>query len=317
MNHVHVQPPKKTDTVMTRDGDRLFAQFQCWDFTKSTTLAFRAKAMLQLAQLDDGQEAEYRELLANDELRHSLLASLRVRVKKNAASAKADAAEQSESPQKDAVTENSEGSQASNANSLSIVVVEAAGCSMTDIPNDSLDAIHGLLACQPKTSDRLAAVQLDMLKTSPFYNMLTDTEPADKALALLYFTQRANGKQLQHGFRLVAERVEDATNREDEKQYATVTLCTVEKAPDFTAGKNATALAIISKVIAPSKPQHTADLYIEALEIVPDHKKAEAIAMMKQLQRVSALNRGDANTSTEAAWAQRKCRRLLRYPTQS
>jgi hypothetical protein len=118
-------------------------------------------------------------------------------------------------------------------------------------------------------------------------------------LALLYFTQRANGKQLQHGFRLVAERVEDATNREDEKQYATVTLCTVEKAPDFTAGKNATALAIISKVIAPSKPQHTADLYIEALEIVPDHKKAEAIAMM------------------EAAWAQRKCRRLLRYPTQS
>ena len=240
--------------------------------------------MLQLAQLAEGQEAEYREQLANDELRHSLLASLRVRVR------------------------------ASSENSLTIIVVEAAGSSMTDIPNDSVDAIHGLLACQPKTSDHLAAVQLDMLKTSPFYNMLTDTEPADKALALLYFTQSAKGKQLQHGFRLVAERVEDATNREDGKQYATVTLCTVEKAPDFTVGKNATALAIISKVIAPSKPQHTADLYIEAMEVLPISKTTEAVEMLRQLYRVSNM-KGDAASSSETAWQQRKCRRLLRYPT--
>ena len=164
---------------------------------------------------------------------------------------------------------------------------------------------------------------LDKLKPSPFYNMLADGEPTEKSLTLLRFTQRSNGKQLSRGFRIVSERVQDATadaatERTNANQYATVTLCTVEKGSDFSTVKDTTAIAVISKVVAPSNPQqHAADLYIEAMEVVPQSQITASVEMMRQLCRVSNTDRGDANTSSEAAWQQRKCRRLLRYPTQT
>ena len=102
--------------------------------------------------------------------------------------------------------------------------------------------------------------------------MLADDKPVDKALVLLRFTQRSNGKQLGHGFRIVAERAQDATvgaatELTKNAQYAAVALRTAEKANDFTSAKDAAALAVISKVIAPAKPeQHAADLYVETME---------------------------------------------------
>ena len=99
-------------------------------------------------------------------------------------------------------------------------------------------------------------------------------------------------------------------------QYCTVALCTVEKVTDFSTSKDTTAIAVISKVVAPSKPeQHTADLYIEAMEIVPTKDIPAAVRMMCQLQKFSSAQSGDPATSSEAAWEQRKCRRLNRYPT--
>ena len=184
-----------------------------------------------------------------------------------------------------------------------------------------MEAIRGLLAGCPQTSERLAAFSLDMLEPSPFYNMLAAGEPIDKALTLLHFTQRGNGKQLAHGFRIVTERVRDATVGDTTEctnvnQYATVALCTVEKVTDFSTSKDTTAIAVISKVVAPSKPeQHTADLYIEAMEIVPTKDIPAAVRMMCQLQKFSSAQSGDPATSSEAAWEQRKCRRLNRYPT--
>ena len=145
--------------------------------------------MLQLAQFAEGQEADYLEQAANDEIRHPLLCSLRVRVRTRNATTSPTAA-----------TEHSQGGQASDANGLSIIVVEAAPYTTAYIPNDSVGAIHGLLACQPKTSDRIAASRLNLLSPSPFYNMLANGEPADKALVLLYFPQASKGKQLQSGF---------------------------------------------------------------------------------------------------------------------
>ena len=77
-----------------------------------------------------------------------------------------------------------------------------------------------------------------------------------------------------------------------------------------------TAMAIISKVVAPSKPQqHAADLYIEAMEIIPKDSIAHAMELMRQMQQISNAQGADLATSTEAAWQQRKCRRLFRYPT--
>ena len=93
-------------------------------------------------------------------------------------------------------------------------------------------------------------------------------------------------------------------------------LCTVEKAIDFTAKKDVTVIAVISKVAAPSNPQeHKADLYIESMEVVPKEDIGKALQMMSQLQRVSTAGSGDPDMSVEIAWKQKKCRRLNRYPT--
>ena len=109
-------------------------------------------------------------------------------------------------------------------------------CTPADIPNDSVKAINGALACRPQTSERLAAVPLDKLKPSSLYNMLAKGEAADKALTLLRFTQRNNGKNLLHEFRVVSERVRDATATEhgstentNANHYFTVTICYIEK----------------------------------------------------------------------------------------
>ena len=43
---------------MITEGNRFFARLDVWDHTKKCTLAFRSKAMLQRASLEDGQEEE-------------------------------------------------------------------------------------------------------------------------------------------------------------------------------------------------------------------------------------------------------------------
>jgi hypothetical protein len=183
-----------------------------------------------------------------------------------------------------------------------------------------VEAIHGLLAGSSQDSERLAMVPLDKLRPSPFYNMLADGKPVEKALTLLHFTQRSNGKQHAHGFRIITERIQDATAGDatelTKKNYATVALCTVEKTTDFTAAKDTTAMAVVSKVVAPTKPlQHTADLYIEAMEPVLKHDIPSSMKMMRQMQLISDTQSANPAESSEVAWRQRKCRRLLRYPT--
>ena len=85
------------------------------------------------------------------------------------------------------------------------------------------------------------------------------------------------------------------------KRQATVALCTVEVVTDFSIAKDTTAIAVISKVVAPA-----------------------SVEMMRKLHRFSNTHSADATlagenwiTSSAAAWQQRKCRRLLRYPTLS
>ena len=306
LNHVYVPPPTKEASIKYKE--RLFARFDVWDATKKISVGFRSKAMLQLAGLEKEQEKDYEQQLANDELRHPLLVSCRLLLQSKP-----------ENPEQEATA--TEHSQTQSDNKLSAVVVEVEPCTFTDIPDDSVDAIHGLFAGSAQTSERLAPVPLAKLQPSPFYNMLADGKPVEKALTLLRFTQRSNGKQHAHGFRIITERTQDATagaatEPTKENSYATVALCTVEKVPDFSAAKGTTVMAVICKVVAPSKPlQHTADLYIEAMEPVKKDDFDSCIGMMRKLQQISTVQSADPEASLEVAWQQRKCRRLLRYPS--
>ena len=308
LNNLYVVPPSKTDSITPGTNDHLFTLLDCWDYSRKITIAFRGKAMLQLAQLGPQDQQIYKDQHACGELRHPVLASVRVRIQKK----KETTERKSENDELD--TSQSDATE----HRLSIIAVEAEPCAFTEIPNDSVDAIHGLVAAGPAaTSERLAATTLRKLKPSPFYNMEADEEPSDKALVLLKFNQRSVGKQILNGFRIVTDHVEDACEPyATGERYATIACCTPEKSTDFTAARNSHALAIVCKVMTPSKPQHTADLYIEAMEPILGDRVDQVIAMVKQLQRVSTVNHGNAATSTEAAWQQRKCRRMQRYPTQ-
>ena len=76
LNHVYVTLPTKEASI--KYHDRLFTRLDVWDATKKITVGFRSKAMLQLASLQNDQAQEYEQLLANDELRHPILVSLRL-----------------------------------------------------------------------------------------------------------------------------------------------------------------------------------------------------------------------------------------------
>ena len=67
LNYVYVPLPTKESSMKSKDN-RLFSRLDVWDHTKKITLAFRSKAMLQLASLQDGQDEEYDQLLASDRL---------------------------------------------------------------------------------------------------------------------------------------------------------------------------------------------------------------------------------------------------------
>ena len=137
--------------------------------------------------------------------------------------------------------------------------------------------------------------------------MLADDKPVEKALVLLRFTQRGNGKQNASGFRIVTDRTSDATANAateltKENCYETVALCTVEKSPDFQTVKDSIAMAVISKVVPPSTPlQHAADLYIGAMELVLKDNLESCINMMQQMQRFSNGRSSDPSASNEIA----------------
>jgi hypothetical protein len=150
LNHAHTPPPSKTDSIVTNIDGRLFTQLDCWDNSKKITLAFRSKATQQLAQIPEGKYEEYKDAHINGELRHPLLASARVHVKKkdNAQSTQGADAE--------------EHSQTAKDSALLAIVVEAEPCAFAEVPNDSVDAIHGLLAAAlPLPSERPAASSLE------------------------------------------------------------------------------------------------------------------------------------------------------------
>ena len=189
LNHVYVALPNKEDSIKTKD-ERLFARLDVWDYSKKISLAFRSKAMLQLASLGENDAKEYEDRLANKELRHPLLASLRLHVKtkpqKQESDASSPGARTPYSPGSPAVCtpQKDRNGEEPDKVFMDAIVVEAAPCTYTEIPNESVKALQGLLARCTQTSERLAAVPLGKLTPSPFHNMLADGKPVHKALTL-------------------------------------------------------------------------------------------------------------------------------------
>ena len=114
---MYVTPPTKATHNNTSDG-RLFARLGVWDHTKNTAPDFRGKAMLRLASLPEGEDAEYERRLGADELRQPRIASLRLRL-------------QSTSLQPDTEADATELNKTQAYNVLAAVVAKANPCTLT------------------------------------------------------------------------------------------------------------------------------------------------------------------------------------------
>ena len=71
LNHVYVPSPTVGKTVMYED--RLFTVYDCWDFSRKIQVAFREKATLSLAQLENADAGTYVDALNAHEIKHCLL----------------------------------------------------------------------------------------------------------------------------------------------------------------------------------------------------------------------------------------------------
>ena len=187
LNHVYVPSPTAGQTVQFEN--KLFVVFDCWGFSKKIQLAFREKAMLTLAQQEESDPVKYVAALNAHEIKHPILASLRVRVKK------------------------SKNTDDSYINALVVEATPMCWDADAEIPNDSVNALHGLLAMGgPPSTERLVLATLQEIAHSPFYNMTVAGEPAEKALVLLHFTQRSIAAQQSCGFRVVTDNVVDGND---------------------------------------------------------------------------------------------------------
>lgn len=313
LNHVYVQPPHTNDVIHTNDGKRLFTQSACWDGTKSTTFAFRGNAMLSLAGLQPEEQQKYERMVREGELQYPLLSSLRVRVlRKSAISSAASItphAHAGDHPPTDA--------------QLSVIVVEAAAQDIEAAPNTSVTDVYALSAALPECADRLAVSPLRDLSFSPFHNLLAGDSTVDKALVLLQSTQRSVGKQIAGGFRLLTDGVSDATDTASEQKYGVIAYCTFETSPTFTfpspprGSESCITLAVVSKIAAPQKAEHRADLFVEAMEKVQPTDTDAIVRMLQYMQRHghAAPAAVDEAATLSPPWEQRKCRRMGRYPT--
>jgi len=240
LNHVYAPSPAAGREAMLEN--RLFVVFDRWDFSKKIQVGFRAKAILSVAQQESSESAAYVDALNANEIKHPVLASLRVRVKK------AEAADDS------------------HVNTLVVEAAPVCWDEAAEIPNDSVDALHGLMATGgPPSRERLVAAGVAEIAPSPFYNMTVGGEPADTSLVLLHFTQRSIGAQQSGGFRVVTENVADGLDSASlqstpQLKVGLVARCSVERCPDFTAAKGGFAVAAICKATRLAKPQHALDL---------------------------------------------------------
>ena len=136
----------------------------------------------------------------------------------------------------------------------------------------------------------------------------------------MHFTQRTIGGKGSGGFRLVTDNVVDGSDLAlpqgtQQFEVGIAARCCVERCPDFTAAKAGYALAVVCKAARPAKPQHDLDLYIESMELLSKEQTPRAHETLVKLRSVAAAARTDTEASDEKAFQQRKCRRLLRYPT--
>ena len=209
------------------------------------------------------------------------------------------------------------------------MIVEAERINMRDwppIPQESLQSLHTLLSHCTLGSDRLLAIPLSNLQPAPFSNMtasIGDGKPLslEKCITLLHFTKPTNGKPHPGGIRMVGEKVQDATavGPDSRKYYGTVALSSFEKMGDFHISEGGTTvIAVITRVTAAAySEKHAADLHIETMQRIQADSLPKAVHMMQQMQSIAEMRAADPSTSNEVAERQVKCRRLLRWPTES
>ena len=286
LNYVYVTPPHPSDTLLTKDGKRLWTQALCTDGTKTITLAIREKAMLQLAGLAEGDKEIYQEQCRNSELRYPILSSLRILVRP--AKTTSDATQDSSTQPTQDASEAPSSQQEQDVNEM-VVEAEVQDFNAKACPNEAMVRMYRLLENYPSTGDRLAFAYLEHLSSSPFYNLTANDVGVDKALVLIQSTQKSVAKNLASGYHVQTCGVTDALDNTAQHKYKTLVFCTVEQSLTYVfsplkkTGEPATAWAVISKVVDSNDETHRLELMVEAMQHIEASEKDDAIKALKIL----------------------------------
>ena len=302
VNFVALRAPTPSDTIVTENGDRLWTFTRLWDCTGNVELPFVSQAMLALAGLGDSDDEKYRQKHESGELAYPILASLRVRVKRE--------------PEKDG-----------EPGRPRLTVMAAVPQDLSVKPNKSLASI---VECMPERADRLAVVRLRDLRSSMWYNMTMGdgAQPIDKAMVILRSTEKSIGKNTEAGFRVQTDGVCDAmAGADDTDKYRIVANCTVEEFDryQFPRGTNvekpACAIAIVSKVLQATQSYHKAELLVEAMEVLDDRDVEEIISTFRRMSKLLTANMGNAPAEDSVPSTpvqvrmQNSCKKLKAFPT--
>ena len=193
-----------------------------------------------MAGLAEDDSDEYKNRHASEALQHPILVSLRIHLRRS----------QKETPQPSTVQE-----EATKSNHADAIVVEAGPCIPESNPNAALRAaMHGIMAANDPHTERLVAVPLAKLLRHPFYNMEANGNSADKAVAMLKFSEKTIGQTLKKdGFRLICDRVTDYTDDSvieatNKNSYGVIAICSIEKSVNFRIGSKGEVHLVVIKL---------------------------------------------------------------------
>ena len=313
-----VEAPEPEDTVLTKNGERLWMKVKTQDPTGRVELWMREKAALQLSGYTTKEE--FLQAHAQGLVTFPFMTSFRVH------------SQQPDSSKKGPESDDSQAFTTGGGGSL--IIVEAEEQDLASLPNESVKGLWDFVKqCSPRT-DGMVPATLAQLQQSAHYPLQVDVagviRPCEKALVLVYATEKSKQTTVREGVtQIVTHNVTDAVRDQHEKgapelpKYTLVTMCKSDKtsevalSPPRSGTKMQAALCIVTAASA-------ADTFgLQSVYLVNQDDAAHVSKLMSKLRSSFAgvsyegsTKRPDwATTLSNPAHALKKCRKLQLHPT--
>jgi len=313
INWCHVHIPDKNGSVTTNDHTRLWMEVKIEDETGCLSLWMREKAALSLS--NTANKEEFESAWANDTLHFPQKASIKI-IRK---------LPQPETPRA--------GGSSQGQSRVQCYIVEAGEQAMEDAPSVKSIELLKLLAYTEISSNACVPCGISMVHKDPHYglavNYLVEGDEIKKrcikAVAVVVATTASVAKNLNDGFQMITEKVNDPLNQDF--QCTLMSYCDVKNSPEFQlkpprGHKTQTAFVAITDVLEEGDDEKPRVFLVESVERIEDNGAEEAAENFRKKIQFSALAAKTQGSSAKRKWTDEmspamagKCRRLGKAPT--